>query len=155
MYMHIATMSSYKKSSGASSTTSEFYSHRRKHIKNKVVHENDVSTLYLDFSNQSTAAKRTSDTLTASTSTGSLRSLSSAKNLISLSLLQEKEHTEKESANRSSRNVGSSSSRKRNLPNSSSVGLRLSELTTLSASSQCDDDSYDDDDESTGSKETF
>ena len=104
MCMHIATMSSYKKSS-ASPTTSEFYSHRRKCIKNKVVHENDASTLYLDFSNQSTAAKRTSDTLTASTSTESIRSLSSAKNLISLSLLQEKEHTEKESANRSSRNA--------------------------------------------------
>ena len=35
--------------------------------------------------------------------------------------------------------------RKRNLPNSNSVGLRLSELTTLSASSQCDDDEYSDD----------
>lgn len=147
------------KNSSTSSTSTLGAQRRRKHMKNKVDND-DASTLYLDWSNhststtQQTAASATSSMLTTSasarTSTDSIRSLSSAKNLISLSLQQEKEQTELESANRSSRSIGSvlrrnPSERKRNLPNSNSIGLRLSELTSLSASSQCDDDDYDDD----------
>ena len=142
---HITIMTSNKHST---SSTSAVNSHHHKHMKNKIIQNDaDASTLYLDFSNHSTNTKQTA---ASATSTSSLRSLSSAKNLISLSLQQEKEHTENESANRSSRNLGSvlrhnPSCRKRNLyvPNSSSIGLRLSELTSLSTSSQCDDDEYD------------
>ena len=137
------------KNSSASSTSTLGVHRRRKHMKNKVDDDDEASTLYLDWSNHSTSTKQT--TSTSQTSADSLRSLSSAKNLISLSLQQEKEHTESENANRSSRSIGSvlrrssPSERKRNFPNSNSIGLRLSELTTLSASSQCDDDEYGDD----------
>ena len=144
MHVHNTTMIS-NKSSSTSSTSTLGAHRRRKHMKNKVV-DDEASTLYLDWSNHSTSTKQTTSSRT-STSTDSIRSLSSAKNLMSLSLQQEKEHTEFENANRSNRTLGSvlrrnPSERKRNLPNSNGIGLRLSELTTLSASSQCVDEEH-------------